>query len=72
MTRSPYSARAMELAAKTLDEIHDIERYPEKERMLHVLGMTAHMNFHLMSGIYQELVELRMTVERTAKQGGGK
>ena len=65
--KEPYSGKAMDFAAKTLDEIHDIERYPEKDRLLHMLGMTAHMNFHLMSGIYQELVELRMTIEKATK-----
>lgn len=61
---SPDSMRVMDLAEETLKEIDDIDRYPREQRMEKLLQLSAHMNFHLMHGLYLELAELRSEMKK--------
>lgn len=61
---SPDSMRVMDLAEETLKEIDDIDRHPREQRLEKLLQLHAHMNFHLMHGLYLELAELRAEMKR--------
>ena len=67
----PDSMRVMDLAEETLKEIDDIDRYPRERRMEKLLQLNAHMNFHLMHGLYLELAELRSQMKNANTHAHG-